>query len=106
MAKINLYLTGNNSFPEVIINFKFELLSLGGSIISVVENKDEANLIVDISEMTPTTNARDEAIWVLSTANELQLYEKKRKRIIKKAVDGFLLASSNEEKAHNRKNIN
>jgi hypothetical protein len=106
MAKFNVYLTGNNSFPEVILNFKFQLMAIGREIIFIVDTKAEANLIVDISEMTPTTNVRSEANWVVSTANELRLYEKKRKRIIKKEVDKFLVASSNTEKAANRKNIN
>ena len=106
MRIFNIYFTGNNSNTDVVLNFRDELLRLGKSFVKVCTEQKDADMLLDISGLDATANITEEAITVISTANGLAHYEKKRKKIIKKGLNKILLASSNEEKAINRKNIN
>lgn len=106
MKIFNVYLTGSNINTELVFYFRDELLRLGKNFIKICTEKKEANMEVDISHLDATCNITDEAIYVISTAKNLGVYEKKRRKIIKKSLNKMLLASSNLEKLKNRKNVN
>jgi len=106
MRIFNIYFTGNNSNTDIVLNFRDELIRLGRNHIKICTEQKDADMLLDISELTATANITEEAKTVIATSIGLNQYEKKRKKIIKRGVNKILLASSNEQKAINRKHIN
>lgn len=106
MKIFNICLTGNNTNVEVILEFKKQLIKLGSGIINICNEQDKVNMEIDISDLSSTCDLREEAQEVISAANNIMQYEKKRNRIIKRAVKKVLVASSNPMKAVNRKHVN
>lgn len=93
MSKAKIFLVGKGKSQKAVLLLCQTLKESGSKYLEITENKNEANMQVDISEIDSKTDILEEAKFIINSAIDVNRYEKKRKRIIKKEAKKLLFST-------------
>ena len=94
MSKAKVYLSGKAKSSKALLLLVQTLKESGSKYLEITEDKNEANMQVDISEIDKKTDILEESKFIINSAIDVNRYERKRKMIIIKEAKKLLFSTS------------